>query len=322
MDRRAFFIGVAGALAGEQLRAQEPKPKLPIVGLLHSASAPFASALQKGLSESGFADNKNVVIEPRFANNQTDRLPALAADLVNRHVSVIVCNGVAVKAAIAATTSIPIVFITGADPVEEGLIHKLSRPGGNVTGVTFFGGEQLVAKRIELLHELVPDARSIAVLIDVNNAGGQRLSENALEAGRVLKRRIVVLRAAGESDIEPAFAKITQAGASGLIVGGSALFTTNRAQLIALTAKHRLPAIYTSRIFVSDGGLMSYAGNIADAYRLAGVYVGRILKGAKPAELPVQQPTTIELVLNLKTAKTLGITVPQTILVRADEVIQ
>ena len=322
MDRRAFVIGVAGGLVGRQIHAQEPKPKLPIVGLLHSASAPYAPALMKGLSEAGFSDGKNVVIEPRFANNQTEKLPALAADLVRRQAGVIVCNGVAVKAAIGATKTIPIVFITGADPVEEGLISKLSRPGGNVTGVTFFGGEQLVAKRIELLHELVPNARSIAVLIDVNNTGGRRLSENAMEAGRTLKRQVIVLNAASESDIEPLFAKLIQAGAGGLIVGGSALFTTKRKQLLALAAQHRIPAIYTSRGFVADGGLMSYAGNIADAYRLAGVYAGKILKGAKPADLPVQQPTTIELVINLKTAKALGIKVPQTILVRADEVIQ
>jgi putative ABC transport system substrate-binding protein len=322
MDRRTFVVRVAGGLIGAQLGAQELRPKLPMVGLLHSASAPYAAALQKGLNESGFFDGKNIVVEPRFANNQTEKLPALAADLVRRHAAVIVCNGVAVKAAIAASTSIPIVFITGADPVEEGLISKLSRPGGNVTGVTFFGGEQLIAKRIELLQELVPAVRSIAVLIDPNNTGGQRLSENAMAAGRALKRGIIVLKPATESEIEPAFAKVVQAGAGGLVVGGSALFTTKRAQLIELAEKHRIPAIYTSRAFVADGGLMSYAGNIADAYRLAGGYAGRILKGAKPAELPVQQPTTIELVVNLKTAKALGIKVPQTILVRADEVIQ
>lgn len=322
MDRRAFVVAVAGTLVGAQPRAQEIKPRSPVVGLLHSASAPYAQALMKGLNEAGFFDRKNIVVEPRFANNQVEKLPALAADLVRRHAAVIVCNGVAVKAAIAATTTIPIVFITGADPVEEGLISKLSRPGGNVTGVTFFGGEQLVAKRIELLHELLPDARSIAVLMDPNNAGGQRLSENAMEAGRALKRRIIVLKLGAENDIEPAFAKMADAGASGLIMGGSALFTTRRAQLIALAEKHRLPAIYTSRVFVADGGLMSYAGNIADAYRLAGVYAGRILKGAKPADLPVQQPTTIELVVNLKTARALGIKVPQTILIRADEIIQ
>ena len=322
MDRRTFVFGLSGGLVSAATLAQEQKPRPAIVGLLHSASAPYAGAFRNGLSEAGFVDGRNIVVEQRFANNQIDKLPALAADLVRRQAAVIVCNGVAVKAAIASTTTVPIVFITGSDPVDEGLIASLSRPGGNVTGVTFFGGEQLIAKRIELLHELTPGARSIAVLIDPNNTGAERVSANAAAAGRAIKRDVIVLTATNESEIESAFAKAAQAGAAGLVVGGSALFTDKQQPLIALAAKHRIPAIYTSRGFVKSGGLLSYAGNIADAYRLAGVYASRILKGAKPSELPVQQPTTIELVVNLKTAKTLGITVPQTILVRADELMQ
>jgi len=318
----APFVGsVATGLSAPPVFAQT-KPKQKIVGLLHSSKAPYASALTLGLSEAGFVEGKSVFIERRYANNDTQKLPALASELVRGGAAVIVCNGVAVKAAMAATTDIPIVFITGSDPVEEGLIASLSRPGGNVTGVTFFGGAQLIAKRIELLNELVPGARPLALLIDPNNAGADRAAATALEAGRTIRRQVIVLNMAAESEIEPTFVKMVQANAAGLVVNGSALFTHMQQRMIELSAKYRIATIYTSRGFVTAGGLMSYAGNIADAYRLAGVFAGRILNGAKPSEIPVQQPTTIELIVNLRAANALGITVPQTILVRADEVIR
>lgn len=322
MDRRAFSVFMTSGLffAADFGRAQQAR--MPVVGLLHSGAAPYAGAFQAGLAESGFSVNKNAVIERRYAKNQIDKLPALASDLVRSQAAVIVCNGIAVKAAMAATSTIPIVFITGSDPVDEGLIASLSRPGGNVTGVTFFGGEQLIAKRIELLNELVPGARPLAVLIDPNNIGGDRASSNAAAAGRSIRREVFVVKTHNEGEIEPAFHRMLKAGAAGLVVGGSALFTDRQKDLVALASKHRIPTIYTSRGFVAAGGLISYSGNIAEAYRLAGVYAARILKGAKPGELPVQQPTTIEMVVNLKAAKALGISIPQTILVRADEVIQ
>ena len=322
MDRRAFVVFVTSGLAATATTALAQQARMPIVGLLHSGSAPYAGAFQTGLAESGFSANKNVLIEQRYAKNQIDKLPALAAELVRRQAAVIVCNGIAVKTAMAATSSIPIVFITGSDPVDEGLIASLARPDGNVTGVTFFGGEQLIAKRIELLNELIPGARPLAVLIDPNNIGGDRASANAAAAGRLLKREVIIVKTESGSEVEPAFHKIVQSGAVGLVVGGSAFFTDKQKDLIALSSKHRIPTIYTSRGFVAAGGLISYSGNIADAYRLAGVYAGRILKGAKPGELPVQQPTTIEMVINLKAAKALGVKIPQTILVRADEVMQ
>jgi putative ABC transport system substrate-binding protein len=299
---------------------------MPIVGYVRSTpSGPFAhffAAFRKGLEETGFIEGKNIVIEQRHADNQIDRLPAMVADLIHRQAAVIVCNGPAAKATKAASANVPIVFVTGSNPVEEGLVTSLSRPGGNATGVTFFAGEELIAKRVEMLHELAPSARSIAVLVDPNNFGLESTSSHAMVAGRAIKRHIVILKASTESEIEAAFNEMAKSGAGGLVVGGSPMFASRRQQLVALAARHSIPAIYNIRDFASAGGLISYAGNVADAYRLAGVYAGRILKGAKPAELPVQQPTTIELVVNLKTAKTLGITVPQTILIRADEVIQ
>jgi putative ABC transport system substrate-binding protein len=299
---------------------------VPVVGFIRSTPAgPFAHyeiAFGKGLAETGFIAGKNVMIEQRYADNQLDRLPSLVEGLIKRRVGVIVGNTIAVSAARAASATIPIVFVSGQDPVVQGLVSNLRRPGGNITGITFFGGAPLVAKRIELLHELAASDRAIAVLHDPNALVGENMSTEALAAGRAIGRQVIILQIATEDQIEPAFAKIAQAGVAGLVIDGSALFTSMRRELVALAARHRLPTVYDSRDFVVDGGLISYSGNIADAYRLAGVYAGRILKGAKPSDLPVQQPTKIELVVSLKTAKALGITVPQTILVRADEVIR
>ena len=326
MDRRTFVVGVTAGLVARPLVAHGQQAKMPIVGYVRTTpSAPFVhflTAFRKGLEETGFIEGKNVVIEQRHADNQFDKLPGMVTDLVLRQAAVIVCNGAAVKATKASSANIPIVFVTGSNPVEEGLVASLSRPEGNVTGITFFAGEHLIAKRVEMLHELAPSARSMAVLVDPNNLGLESTSANAIVAGRAIKRQMVILKASTESEIEAAFKEMVKAGAGGLVVGGSPLFMSGRQQLVGLAARYGIPTIYSSREYAFAGGLISYAGNVADAYRLAGVYAGRILKGAKPAGLPVQQPTTIELVVNLKTAKALGLTVPQTILVRADEVLQ
>ena len=299
---------------------------MPVVGLLRSTpAAPFAhlvAALRQGLGDEGFVEGRNVAIEQRHADNQLDRLPGLAADLVRRQVSVIVSNLGAVRAARAATTTIPIVFVTGADPVKGGLVASLNRPEANLTGVTFFGGSQLNAKRLELLRDLVSKAAVFAVLGDVNYLEFDA-ELPALEAvGRALGRQTVVVKVSSEREFEGAFAEIVRAGAGALLVSGSPLFTSQRRTLVALAARHAIPAIYDQRDFVADGGLMSYSASVTGAYRQAGTYVGKILKGAKPSELPVLQPTTFELVLNLKTAKALGLDVPPSIQLRADEVIE
>jgi putative ABC transport system substrate-binding protein len=326
MQRREFITLLGGAAAWP-LAARAQQPAMPVIGLLRSTpAAPFAhlvAALRQGLNDEGFVEGRNIAIEQRWANNQLDRLPGFAADLVRRQVAVIVGNETAVEAARAATTTIPIVFVTGGDPVKSGLVKSLNRPEANVTGVTFFGGAQLNAKRLELLRDLVPNATVIAVLGDPKNyvAFEPELPE-LLEAGRALGRRIEIVRAANEREFEPAFAKIVQAGAGALMVSGSPFFTSQRRALIALAARHAIPAIYDVREFVVDGGLMSYSASLTGAYRQAGVYAGKILKGAKPSELPVLQPTTFELAINLKTAKALGLTVPLSLLGRADEVIE
>ena len=299
---------------------------MPVVGLLRSTpAAPFAhlvAALRQGLGDEGFVEGRNVAIEQRHADNQLDRLPGLAADLVRRQVSVIVSNLGAVDAARAATTTIPIVFVTGADPVKGGLVASLNRPEANLTGVTFFGGSQLNAKRLELLRDLVSKAAVFAVLGDVNYLEFEAELPALEAAGRALGRQTVVVKVSSEREFEGAFAKIVRAGAGALLVSGSPLFTSQRRTLVALAARHAIPAIYDQRDFVADGGLMSYSASFTGAYRQAGTYVGKILKGAKPSELPVLQPTTFELVLNIKTAKALGLDVPPSIQLRADEVIE
>jgi putative ABC transport system substrate-binding protein len=298
----------------------------PAIGFLRSTPSALymnlVTAFRQGLNEEGFIESKNVTIEYRWANNHLDRLPGLAAELVRRPVAVIVGNSVAAQAAKAATTAIPIVFVTGDDPIKSGFVTSLNRPGGNLTGVTFFGGGQLDGKRVQLLHELVPNAAVIALLVSPNCAGSEAAEPNVVAAGHAIGRQIVVVKATSERELDAAFRTIVQARAGGLLVGGCPLFSSLRPQLVALAARHAIPAIYDIRDYVTAGGLISYGTSFTGAYRQAGVYAGRILKGAKPSELPVLQPTTFELTINLKTAKALGLTIPQSVLLRADEAIQ
>jgi putative ABC transport system substrate-binding protein len=327
IGRRQFISVLGGTAAVWPLRAHAQPPAMPVVGLLRSTpAAPFAhlvAALRQGLKDEGFEEGRNFALEQRWADNHLGRLPDLASDLVLRQVAVIVGNADAAEAARAATTSIRIIFVTGEDPVKAGLVTSLNRPEGNLTGVTFFGGAQLNAKRLELLRDLVPNATVIAALGDPKNYAAFETELPALfEAGRSLGRKIVVVSADNEREFEPAFAKMVEAGAGALMVSGSPFFTSQRRALIALAARHAIPAIYDLREIVVDGGLMSYSASFTGAYRQAGAYAGKMLKGAQPSELPVLQPTTFQLVINLKTAKALGLQVPPSIQLRADEVIE
>src|SRR5262249_42379564 len=317
---------IAGSVAAWPLAARAQQPATRVVGLLRSTpAAPFVhlvEALRQGLSDEGFIEGRNVAIEQRYADNHLDRLPGLAAELVRQQVSVIVGNVVAADAARAATATIPIVFVTGEDPVKGGLVTSLNRPEANLTGVTFFGGSQLNAKQLELLRDLVPKAAVIAVLGDANYPAFDAELPAIETAGRALERQIVTVKVSSEREFESAFAKIAQAGAGALLVSGSPFFTSQRRTLITLAARHGIPAVYDQRDFVVDGGLISYSASFTGAYRQAGSYVGKILKGAKPAELPVLQPTTFELVLNLKTANALNLDLPPSLLVAPDEMIE
>jgi putative ABC transport system substrate-binding protein len=281
------------------------------------------AAFRQGLQESGYVEGQNVAIEYRWAEGHNDKLPAMAADLVRRKVAVIAgTSTTGALAAKAATTTIPIVFETGADPVRLGLVASLNRPGGNITGVTQLGVE-IVPKRLELLHELVPAAKVVALLVNPTDpALAESASRAALATAPALGLELHILNASSESDFDAVFVSLKELQAGGLVIAPDVLFTSYSRQLAALAVRHETPAIYEYREFVAAGGLASYAGSIIDAYRLAGVYTGRILKGEKPAALPVQQSTKVELIINLKTAKALGITVPLTLLGRADEVIE
>ena len=324
--RRRNFLGVLGGAAAWPVVARAQQAAMPVVGLLRSTPAePFAdlvSAFREGLRGAGFDEGRNVVIEQRWADNHSDKLPVLAADLLRRGAAVIVGNQTSIEAARAASNTIPLVFVTGEDPVRAGLVASLSRPGGNVTGVTFFGGSQLDAKRMEILHELVPGAKVVAVLGDPGYAEFRFRLPEVEAAARVFGWRLVVQQAATEREFEPAFKHFEQSAADALLVSGSPLFTSLRQSLVALAARYKLPAIYDVRNLVTAGGLVSYSSSLNGAYRQAAVYAGRILKGEKPSELPVLQATTFQLSINLKTAKSLGITVAPTLLARADEVIE
>jgi putative tryptophan/tyrosine transport system substrate-binding protein len=327
MKRREFITLLGGAAAARPLAARAQQPVMPVIGLLNVASAngylPMTAAFRQGLQESGYVDGQNVSIEYRWAEGRSDQLPAMAADLVRRKVTVIAATTTpAALAARAATTTTPIVFEMASDPVRLGLVASLSRPGGNVTGVTQLNVE-VAPKRLELLHELLPTASVMAHLINPTDpAVAETESNDVLSAAHTLGLELHVLNASTESDFDGVFANVIQLRAGGLVIGSDAFFTSGQEQLGALALRYRVPTVYENRGFVAAGGLASYGGSIADAYRLAGVYTGRVLKGEKPSELPVQQATKVEMFLNLKSARALGVTVPLPLLGRADEVIE
>ena len=326
MRRRAFVLILAGALTSPRgLRAQQTA--MPVIGFLSLrtaiAGSDLLAAFRQGLAEAGFVEGQNVAIEYRWAENDGDRLPALAANLVGQQVAVIVATGgvLPIRAAMLATRTIPIVFTSGADPVAESFVASLGRPGGNVTGVTLFNGE-LQKKRVQLLLELVPKAATVAFLLNPNSPNSGPNTRDAQAVVRSLGLQVQVASARTERDLDEVFQTLVRQRVDALVVVSDPFFETSRHQLVALAATHAIPAIFQWREDAVAGGLISYGTNIANMYRLAGVYTGKILEGAKPADLPVMQPTNFEMVINLKTAKALGITVPQSILGRADEVIE
>jgi putative tryptophan/tyrosine transport system substrate-binding protein len=324
MQRREFITLVGGAAAWPiVVRAQQPA--VPVIGFLSGARLDDRErgAVRRGLNEAGYIEGHNVAIEYRSAEGQYDRLPALAADLVRRQVAVIIAIGGTVTAltAKAATETIPIVFATAGDPVQLRLVSSLNRPGGNVTGVSFLGAE-LGPKRLELLHQLTPTAQAVGFLINPLNPNAASETSDVQVAARALGQQIYVQHASNERDIDSAFASFALQRVEALLVGADAVFTSRRKQLVTLAARNAVPAIYALPDFVAAGGLISYGASRVDAFRLVGVNTGKILKGEKPADLPVQQSVKVELVINLKTAKALGLTVPPMLLARADEVIE
>jgi len=327
MKRREFIKSIGGAVAAWPLAARAQQPSIPVVGFLGATTAetnaPLLEAFRRGLSEAGFVDGHSVKIEYRWAENRYAQLPALATDLVSRKVDVIVASGqsAAALAAKSATATIPIVFLFGADPIKVGLVPSLDRPGGNVTGVTIFAIE-LNKKKLEILHGLVPATAAIALLVNPDSPTANSVEQDLHKVAQALGRRLLVLRASNEREIDTAFAGIVEQGAGGLYVTPDGFFTAMRNQLAALAARHRIPTMHESRLFVHAGGLLSYGADSVEAIRQVGIYVGRILKGAKPADLPVLQPTKFYLVINLKTAKALGITIPNELLIQATELIE
>jgi putative ABC transport system substrate-binding protein len=326
MQRRQFITLLCGAAVAWPLgvRAQQPAT-LPVIGFINGASpdgySPMVVAFRKGLNETGFAEGHNVLLEYRWAEGHYDRLPALAADLVRRQVTVIAANTPATPVAKAATSTTPIVFVTASDPVAAGFVASLNRPRGNLTGVALLNVE-IGSKRLELLHELAPAATLMGLLINPTNPNADSQLRDMQAAAQTLGLQLHVLNASTEQDLDKAFATLVELRAGALIIGADGFYVDRSKQLAALALRYALPAIFITRDFVADGGMMSYGGGLREPFRLMGVYTGRILAGEKPAQLPVQQVTKVELIINLKTAKALGLTVPLTLLGRADEVIE
>ena len=327
MKRREILVLLSGATIASLHAALHAQQKaMPVIGCLNATSpqyAPVVAAFRQGLNETGYVEGQNVAIDYRWAEGHFDRLPALAADLVGRKVDTIAAMDslAAVRAAKSATSTTPIVFMGVSDPVGNGLVTSLARPGGNVTGISVMSTE-LMPKRLELLSDLVPQVKAIALLVNPNNPQTERLMRDMLEAAQAKGLQLSVLKASTESEIDTAFTALLERHAGALVVQADPVFLNRRDQLAARASRDAIPAIYANREYAASGGLISYGASLTSDYRQAGIYVGRVLKGEKPADLPVQQPTTFELVINLKTAKALGVTVPQLLLVRADEVIE
>jgi putative ABC transport system substrate-binding protein len=326
VKRRDFIAGL-GSAAAWPLAARAQQPAIPLIGFLSSqtagAAAEFVAAFHKGLSETGFIEGRNVGVEYRWANDQPEQLPALAADLVGRHIAIIVAGGGPVSALAAkdASKTIPVLFSSGADPVRLGLVASLNRPGGNITGVNILI-TAIESKRVGLVQTLMPTAKSIALLINPSSLDAETQLNDVRAAARAIGKEIRVFNARNEAEIDAVFAMLAQAKGEPVQVAADPLFMSRREQIVALAARNGSPAIYEARPFSAAGGLMSYGPNMTDAYRQLGIYAGRILKGEKPADLPVVQPTKLELVINLKTARTLGIEIPPQLLAIADEVIE
>jgi putative ABC transport system substrate-binding protein len=324
IPRREFITLLGSAAASWPLAAHAQQPSMPVIGFMRSTSlAPFeslATAFRQGLNEAGFVEGRNVAVEYRYADNQEDRLPALLAELSRRSVTVMVANNASALAAIPIMT-VPIVFVTGGDPVKDGLVSSLNRPGRNVTGVVFFSSA-LGAKRFDLLRQLVPPATTIAVLVNPTLPNTEAEYREVQAAAQAIGQQLVIVEARNDREVEAAFALFTQRGAGALFVGAGPFFNARREHVVALADRHRLPASYGLREHAVAGGLMSYGASQSEAYRQAGIYAGRILKGEKPGDLPVMRSTKVDFVINLKTAKMLGLDIPPTLLALADEVIE